>query len=102
MRLKKGVIAEGAAFLIHKNTGRKPQHSLDENVTEKIIALKQSETYQSANFLHFQELLETKEDIKLSYSALHSLLTNLILRVLRNVADSSLIAGESVNLKKAF
>ena len=75
IRLKKGVIAEGAAFLIHKNTGRKPQHSLDEKIIEKIVSLKQSETYQSANFLHFLELLESKEDIKLSYSALHSLLT---------------------------
>jgi transposase len=75
IRLKQGVIAEGAAFLIHKNTGRKPNHALDDNLVKTIIDLKQSETYQSANFLHFQELLERKENIKISYSALHSLLT---------------------------
>lgn len=75
IRLKKGVIAEGAAFLIHKNSGRKPSHALDDKLAADIVALKQSEAYQSANFLHFQELLEREENIKVSYSALHSLLT---------------------------
>lgn len=31
IRLKKGVIAEGAASLIHKNTNRKPAHALEKN-----------------------------------------------------------------------
>lgn len=75
IRLKQGVMAEGAAFLIHKNTGRKPNHTLDDKLVADIIALKQSETYKSANFMHFQELLERHENIKVSYSALHSLLT---------------------------
>jgi transposase len=75
IRLKQGVIADGAAFLIHKNTGRKPNHTLDDKLVANIIALKQSKTYQSANFLHFQELLERQENIKVSYSALHSLFT---------------------------
>ena len=75
IRLKHGVIAEGVAFLIHKNTGRKPQHAMDDKLIAEIIALKQSENYKSANFQHFQELLETHEKIKISYSALHSVLT---------------------------
>ena len=75
IRLKQGVIAQGAAFLIHNNTGRKPSHAFDDNLAATIIALKQSETYQGANFLHFQELLARQENIKISYSALHSLLT---------------------------
>ena len=75
LRLKQGVSAEGAAFLIHKNTGRKPQHAMDDKLITDIITLKQSENYISANFKHFQELLETHEKIKISYSALHSLLT---------------------------
>lgn len=75
IRLKQGVIAEGAAFLIHKNTGRKPQHAIDDKLSAQIISLKQSENYKSANFQHFQELLEIQEKIKISYSALHSLLT---------------------------
>jgi transposase len=75
IRLKKGVICEGAAFLIHKNTNHKPAHALQDDLNRKIVALKQSENYQNANFMHFQELLESKEHIKISYSALHSMLT---------------------------
>ena len=75
IRLKKGIIAEGAAFLIHKNTNRKPAHTLESNLVNKIVALKQSGIYQGANFVHFQELLERQEGIKISYSALRSTLT---------------------------
>lgn len=75
IRLKRGVLAEGAASLIHKNTNRKPAHALDNDLVNKIIALKQSEDYRDANFLHFQELLERREGIKISYSVLHSKLT---------------------------
>ena len=74
LRLKKGVQQQGAAALIHKNTGRKPAHALDESLAAKIVALKQSALYQQANFLHFQELLLRQEQISVSYSALHSLL----------------------------
>jgi len=75
IRFKQGVIAEGASFLTHKNTGRKPQHAMDEKLSASILALKQSENYKCANFQHFQELLESHEKIKISYSALYSLLT---------------------------
>ena len=76
LRLKKGVQQQGAAALIHKNTGRKPAHALDESLAAKIVALKQSALYQQANFLHFQELLLRQEQISVSYSALHSLLVS--------------------------
>lgn len=75
IRLKKGVAAEGAGFLIHKNSQRKPVHAINKETSVKIVTLKQSELYQSANFLHFQELLERCESIKISYSALYSILT---------------------------
>jgi len=75
IRLKKGVIAEGPSSLIHKNTNRKPAHALDNTLVNKIVELKQSEDYKAANFLHFQELLERRENIKISYSALRSTLT---------------------------
>lgn len=74
IRLKKGIIAEGAASLIHKNTHRKPPHALKDNLIHRIVALKKSEEYKAANFLHFQELLERREGIKISYSALYSVL----------------------------
>jgi len=75
-RLKKGVMQEGPAFLIHKNTGRKPAHAISDDLTEKIINLRKSDKYKDANFLHFQELLEEHERITISYKALYSILTN--------------------------
>lgn len=75
IRLKKGVIADGAAFLIHKNTNRKPRHAMPDDLVSKIIALKNSPDYRSANFLHFQELLERQEGVKISYSALYAILS---------------------------
>lgn len=74
-RLKKGVMEKGPEFLIHKNTGRSPKHAIPKETKEKIIALKLSEPYKDANFKHFQELLAEHEGIILSYSCLHSILT---------------------------
>jgi len=74
LRLKKGVTEYGANALIHKNSGRKPHHAIDDSLREKIIALKESHPYQNANFQHFQELLAEYEKIKISYSALHAML----------------------------
>jgi transposase len=75
IRLKKGVIKEGVAFLQHKNTGRKPIHAIDDKMAEKIASLKQSELYRDAIFLHFQELLEEHEGIVISYTPLYNILT---------------------------
>ena len=74
IRLKKGVVEEGPAFIIHKNRGRKPQHTLPDEVRMKIVELKQTK-YQEANFSHFVELLEEHEDIKVSYTSVHRILT---------------------------
>ncbi len=75
-RLKKGVMKEGPAFLIHKNTGRKPVHTIPDELVEKIIELRNSEKYKNSNFLHFQELLREHENIKISYKPLYNILTN--------------------------
>jgi transposase len=74
-RLKKGVMEEGPAFLIHKNTGRKPVHAISDDLAKKIIELRNHENYKDANFLHFQELLEEYEGITISYKPLYSILT---------------------------
>jgi len=74
IRLKKGVVEQGPAFIIHKNRGRKPQHTLPDEVRMKIVELKQTK-YQEANFNHFVELLEEHEDIKVSYTSVHRILT---------------------------
>jgi len=76
LRIKKGVIQDGPAALIHKNKNRKPVHALATALADQIIAFKQSECYQKANFQHFKELLRDREKITISYSSLHSLLTN--------------------------
>ena len=75
IRLKKGVMKQGIAFLIHKNSGKSPSHALDNNLKQQIINLRNSNNYKDANFLHFKELLEVNENIRISYSALYSLLT---------------------------
>ena len=74
LRLKKGVQEQGPAFLIHKNTGKKPHHAVSEETIKTILTLKKSEIYKDANFLHFGELLSEYEDISISYSALYDLL----------------------------
>jgi len=74
IRLKKGVLNEGPAFLIHKNKGRKPAHAISQDLVQKIVSLKKSNIYQRANFLHFQEILKEYEAISISYSALYNLL----------------------------
>jgi transposase len=74
-RLKKGVMEEEPAFLIHKNTGRKPVHAISDDLAKKIIELRNHENYKDANFLHFQELLEEYEGITISYKPLYSILT---------------------------
>lgn len=47
--LKKGVLKQGPAFIIHKNRGRKPAHALTDGMKEQITRLKLSK-YQEANF----------------------------------------------------
>ncbi|MFY9473597.1 MAG: helix-turn-helix domain-containing protein [Tepidanaerobacteraceae bacterium] len=74
IRLKGGIEKYGPAFIIHKNRGRKPQHSISDELKRKIVELKQSK-YQKANFSHFVELLDEIEDIKISYSSVHRILT---------------------------
>lgn len=73
-QLKKGVKEHGVESIIHGNRGRKPAHAIDNKLAQEIVELKQSYNYQEANFLHYQELLEEHEHIKISYSALYDIL----------------------------
>lgn len=75
LRLKKGVSEQGAAFVIHKNRGRKPEHTISGSIRERIVELKQSETYQDANFTHFQELIKKHEGICVSYPTVYRALS---------------------------
>jgi len=73
-RLKRKVEQEDAAALVHKNTLRKPSHTIPEEVRTKILEIRQRSGYKVSNFKHFQELLEVNHGIKISYSALYRML----------------------------
>ena len=75
IRLKKGVREFGAHALLHKNSGRKPHHALNDSLREKIIALKNPIPTLMLIFSIFQELLAEYEKIKISCSALYALLS---------------------------
>jgi transposase len=73
-RLKKVVRKQGDGPVFHGNGRRHPANLTDEPIWAKIIALKKSGAYEKANFNHFRELLEEREQIKISYSCLSVIL----------------------------
>ena len=75
-RLKKGVLTSGADALIHKNTGRKPAHSLTDETKEAILSIYSRPELSGVNFLHFKDILLADFGIHISYSALSSILKN--------------------------
>ena len=74
LRLKKGVILNGALSVVHKNKARKPANAIDEGLRQKIIGLKKSDDYQKANFSHFKELVEKHEEIIVSIQTMYRIL----------------------------
>ncbi len=75
-RLKKGVIESGAKSLIHKNTGRKPVHSIADETKEMILKIHALPELKGINFLHFKDILLDDYKIKISYTSLISILKN--------------------------
>jgi len=73
-RLAKGVKEEGECALIHKNTGRKPAHSIPPERREQILSIRQATEFNNCNVTHFKELLEREHKIQISYGALYRLL----------------------------
>lgn len=73
-RIKKEVISDGPAALIHKNSLRTPSNAISDDIVQKIISLKNSDMFLSCNFAHFNEILEEVYDISISYSTLYSIL----------------------------
>ena len=74
-RLKKDPTS-GAQSLIHKNTGRKPVHSVSDELKEAVLKIYSRPEFSNANFLHFKDILSADFGIQLSYSALSSILKN--------------------------
>lgn len=68
-RLKAGVIHNGLGSLAHGNRGRKPSHTISDELKEHILKLAQQEPYAKANNTHLSELLAEHEHISLSVSS---------------------------------
>lgn len=75
-RLKKGVLTSGAEALIHKNTGRKPAHAVLDEWKEAVLMIYSRPELSGVNFLHFKDILLADFGIRISYSALSSILKN--------------------------
>src|SRR3990172_12471814 len=64
-RLRHAFRGEGPAALVHGNPRRKPAHTLDSELRERVSALAQG-VYSGCNDQHFSELLAEREGIALS------------------------------------
>ncbi len=65
----------GPEGIKHKNKQHKPAHAFTDEFKQNIIDLKLSDNYIDTNFSHFKDLLEERENIKISYSSLYNILT---------------------------
>lgn len=72
-RLKAGVKKDGEVFVVHKNRGRKPKHTIPGKIREKIVFLALTK-YKGANYAHLSELLEEDEGITISQSPVSRIL----------------------------
>lgn len=73
-RLTKKAREKGIEELKHGNCNRPPKNKISEETVCKVVELKNSHDYELANFKHFTELLEERENIKLSYSTVYNIL----------------------------
>ena len=74
-RLVAKIKQEGLDGIKHGNSKRVPKNKINPEIEEKIVSLKKSYEYEKANFLHFRDLLEERENIKISYSSLYNIMT---------------------------
>ncbi len=72
-RLIKAYREQGKAAFVHGNRGRQPATTIPVETRTKVIELYRTKYY-DANFTHFTELLERFEGIKISTSAVTSIL----------------------------
>lgn len=72
-RLIKAYLKKGKAAFVHGNTGRKPATTIPDDTRAAIVELYRSKYY-DANFTHFSELLESRENISVSVGTAASIL----------------------------
>ena len=75
-QIKKEVKEYGVKSITHGNRGRKPKNTISNETRKKILELRSSYEYELSNFKHFQEILQERENISISYSALYNILHN--------------------------
>ena len=73
IRLKKRYTKQGDRGLVHGNRGRRPCHSLGDEIRAEVLALYQQKYY-DFNFSHFTERLNEEEDINISRSSVARIL----------------------------
>ena len=72
-RLKAGVKKDGEVFVIHKNRGRKPKHTIHAKIREEIVSLARNK-YKGVNYTHLAELLREHEGMTISQSSVSRIL----------------------------
>ena len=72
-RLIKKYKEKGKSGFVHGNRSKKPAHCLDKSISDTIILLYRNQ-YQGFNFKHFQEYLESDENIRVSYTCVYQTL----------------------------
>lgn len=72
-RLIKGYLDKGKAFFVHGNRGRKPSHTIENDIKDNILDLYRTKYYDT-NLTHYCELLEEHEKINVSISTVHNIL----------------------------
>lgn len=74
-RLVKKIKEVGLDGIKHGNCNRIPKNKIQLEIIDKIVHLKKSYNYEEANFRHFRDLLEERENIKISYSCLYNIMS---------------------------
>lgn len=74
-RLVRKVKDYGVEGIKHRNCFINQPRFITDEFKENIKNLKLSDDYCDTNFTHFQELLEERENIKISYTSLYKILT---------------------------
>lgn len=94
-RLIKVYKEQGKSGFLHKNRNRQPINSLPQELTVYIVKLYR-DIYQEFNFAHFRDLLEDRENIKVSYSAIY----NILMR--NNIVSPKIQRATKKKIKKAL
>jgi len=73
-QLVRKFLEQGEEAVVHGNSGKQPANYIDEEFRTRIVTLKKSAVYSETSFARFRELLEEREGIQISYTALSGIL----------------------------